>query len=249
MKKLTFALVSDCIFFMLCTFFVGLAIIRFYVRNTALAISLAVMTALAAGILLVLLMLRRREKLIESNAGTKALEKLALYFAVTDDEQNAKLVAEALNGTYVGGNCVLTDKGHAYVLFRAEPLGADCIAKILKDKEHNFYALICNSCTPEAERLAALFSLKIVKTGKVYNLLKDADKLPETNLPEEKRHGIFYKIKSRFTRKLCPSFFFSGLVLLGFSMFTFYPVYYVVFGSILMLLSALCLFFNQSSEI
>ena len=247
MKRMTLALVSDCIFFMLCTFLTALAVIRFYVREGALAISLAVMTALASGILCLLFMLRRREKLLESLAGKKALERLAIYLATTDCESAAKLVADALNGTYAGGNCILTDRGHAYVLFRAEPLNADAIADILKDEEHIFCALYCNGCTPAAERLASRFGIEIVAAAKVYTILKSAGKLPQCDIPEEKKNSLFKKIKGRFTRKLCPALFFSGLALLTFSMFTFYPVYYVVSGSVLMLLSAISLLVGQSS--
>src|SRR5699024_12306643 len=58
----------------------------------------------------------------------------------------------------------------------------------------------------------------------------DLGNLPDISLPEEKKRGILKRIKSRFTRRLFPSLFFSGLALLAFSAFTFYPVYYVVFG-------------------
>lgn len=247
MKRLTFALVSDCLFSMLCAFFIGLAVIRFYVRNAPLAICLSVMVALAVGILCLLFLLRRREKLNESTASTRALERLSLYLAITDDESNAKLIAGALNSTYIGGNCLLTPDGYSCVLFRAEPVGANEIALLLRRGEQKISAVYLNNLSPEAERLCDLFGIKIYRTGKVLELLKRSDSLPEISLPEEKKRGIFYKTRSRFTRRLFPSLFFSGLALLAFSAFTFYPVYYVVFGSAIMLLSALCLLFNQSS--
>lgn len=247
MKRITLALVSDCLFSMLCAFFVGLAVIRFYVRNVALSICLSVMVALAAGILCLLFLLRRREKLCESTASTKALERLSLYLAITSDESCAKLLADALNGTYMGGNCLSTPDGNACALFRAEPVGADEIALMLRRGQPKISAVYLNFVSPEAERLCDLFGIKINRVGKVMELLKSTDNLPDISLPEEKKRGILKRIKSRFTRRLFPSLFFSGLALLAFSAFTFYPVYYVVFGSALMLLSALCLLFNQSS--
>ena len=78
-----------------------------------------------------------------------------------------------------------------------------------------------------------------------HDTLKQKNLLPEKYAYEEaKRTGLFKKIKSRFTRKLCAPLFWSGSALLALSYFTFFPIYYIVSGSIMLIIAAIALVFN-----
>ena len=247
MKKLNFALVSDCLFSILCAFIAAFAIMRFYVENLALCISLSVAAALSAGIITLLYLLNKRGKLLESTASVKTLERFALSLALSRDEENAKLFADALDGTYYGGNYIKLADGDAAVLFRVNPLCSDDIAALLKQCNDKLRLLICNSLSDDAEKLAQFFGIEICSAGRAHALLKDKGLSKSLKLPEAERPNFFKNLKLKFKRKLCPPLFFSGLTLIAFSFFTFYPAYYVAAGTALMILSALSLVFGQSS--
>lgn len=125
--------------------------------------------------------------------------------------------------------------------FKMHPLTEDDIAKIIKRKGDK-KVLYCNSVSPEAERLSKNFAIELRTLEELYGDLKEKELLPEKYVFEDAPKTKFIvKIKSRFTRKLCAPLFWSGAVLLGLSYFTFFPIYYIISGSILLVLSAVAL--------
>lgn len=248
MKRVNFALISDVLFFALCSFLISFTAIRFYTKKASLSLVLALLTALAVGVLCFFALYAKRSKRLAAMLGENEKKSLSLHLSVCSSAYIRDLFLKALDGAYTEDNRISDEERDYFFNFRMSPVSSDDVAEIIKADSLKIKCLFCCKIAPDALSLAKDFSIEVKTVGDVYVLLKDKNLLPEKYaLGEVKKPKFFTRLKSRFTRKLCPSLFFGGMTLLFFSFFTFYPVYYIVMGAILTALSAISLIFGQSS--
>ncbi len=247
MKKINFALISDVFFFTLCAFFISFAAVRYFFKSAVTAAIIAAGVAAAVCLIALFALIKKRSRKIILTLGESERKSLSLHLSTLSENAVIKLFESALDGTYpVGNHLESVDCGY-YFNFKMSPVNADDIAFLIRRREEKNLALLCCSVSPEAASLAEDFSVKIICVAEIYSMLKDKGLLPgKYALGEVKKPNLFKRIKKRFSRRLFPSLFFSGFFLLFFSFFTYYPVWYIVTGSVLMCLSALCLFFPRS---
>lgn len=238
--------ISDVIFFTLCAFILCFTGVRFYTRNALTALIVAIGTAVCCGIIAFFLLLAKRKKRLILSLGESEKKSLSLHLSVCGEEYILNLFEQALEGTYVRGNRLQTEENIYFFNFKMSPLSADDIAEVIRNGSKKVKHVYCSDIVPAALSLAEDFSINVVTIAEIYALLKDKKLLPEKYaLGNVKKPNIFKRILKRFNRRLCAPLFFSGLTLLFFSFFTFYPTYYVVFGAILMGLSAICVLISQ----
>ncbi len=239
MRKLNFALISDVIFFTLCAFILCFTGVRFYTRNAQTALIVAIGTAAVCGLIAFNVLISKRKKRLILTLSENEKKSLSLHLSVCGEEYLLNLFEKALEGTYVRGKRLQSDENIYFFNFKMSPLSSDDIAEIIRVNVKKTKHIYCCEISPAALSLAEDFSIQIVTVAEIYALLKDKNLLPEKYaLGNVKKPNVFKRIKKRFNRKICAPLFFSGLTLLFFSFFTFYPLYYIVFGGILMGLSA-----------
>ena len=96
-----------------------------------------------------------------------------------------------------------------------------------------------------SRRACKSLSIKLTGIDEVFALLKENNMLPEKYVYEEaKKEKFFKRVKSRFSKKICAPLFWSGPALLALSYFTFFPIYYIISGGIMLILSAVSLVVN-----
>lgn len=248
MKKINFALVSDVIFFTLCAFILCFTGVRYYTKNAQTALIVAIGTALSCGLIAFYILLARRKKQLILSLSENEKKSLSLHLSVCGEEYILNLFENALEGTYARGNRLQDNENVYFFNFKMSPLSSDDIAEIIRFKSQKQKNIYCCEIAPAALSLAEDFSIKVVTVAEIYALLKDNNLLPEKYaLGNVKKPNILKRIKKRFNRKICAPLFFSGLTLLFFSFFTFYPLYYIVFGGLLTGLSAICVLIAQPS--
>lgn len=248
MKRYIFALISDAVFIALCAFLTSFVLIRFFMNNVAAALCLSIAPAIAAGIATFFIRLSSKKKIILKNADSAAIKSLALHLTLLKKEELIKLLCYAYEGVHEGGNRIVGKEDEYFFLFSLSPVTADGVARIIRAKTDKRKVLLCCLCGEDGKALALSFDIKIVEIGEIYALLREKKLLPEKYIcGNVKKKTALTRIRSRFNRKLCPSLFLSGCALLFFSLFTFYPVYYIAFGCALILCAAVCLFIRQSS--
>lgn len=241
MKKVNLALISDVIFFTLCAFILSFTGVRFYTRNALTALIVATGTAAVCGLVVFYVLLARRQKRLILSLSESEKKSLSLHLSVCDEAYILNLFENALDGTYVRGNRLQDNQNVYFFNFKMSPVSSDDIAEVIRVNSKKIKHIYCCEISPAALSLAEDFSIQIVTAPEIYALLKDKKLLPEKYaLGNVKKPNVFKRIKRRFNRKLCPPLFFSGLTLLFFSFFTFYPLYYIIFGGLLMALSAVC---------
>ncbi|MDE7087740.1 MAG: hypothetical protein K2O67_06075, partial [Clostridia bacterium] len=249
MKKISFALISDVFFFTLCAFLIGFTAVRFYTKNVTTALIIAVGGALAIGVIAFFILLSKRRKKMILSLGESEKKSLSLHLSVCTQNAVFKLFLSALDGTYVEGNRLQDENTLYFFNFKLSPISPDDIAEVIKTETNKAKCVFCCEVSPAALSFAEDFSITVVCIAQIYAMLKDKKLLPEKYaLGNVKKPSVFKKIKKRFNRKLCPSLFFCGISLLFFSFFTFYPVYYTVFGGILLALSAVSVLIGKPTN-
>ena len=129
----------------------------------------------------------------------------------------------------------------------ATKLAKNGIVACSLQRSHEEKILLTADVTPDAEKLAAAFGIRIMRAADVYLLYKETEQLPENYILAEKmKTGWKEKLKFRFQKRMYKGYLLAGAALLVFSLFTFFPVYYLVAGGILLSLAVAVRFFGTT---
>ena len=127
-----------------------------------------------------------------------------------------------------------------------EPVTADTVASLIRRYGEEPFTLLVNKLTAEAEKLLRSFGKRAVRGDEVYALFRRTDTFPApmllSNLPRPKWRVRFRAV---FSKRSARPFFISGALLLIMSLFTFFPRYYLITGSVLLVLSVILRFFGK----
>ena len=241
-------LIADSVLAALCVFLLFFTLVRYY-YTAAAGLAAGIVAGAAAGTGAFFYIRAKQFKRQSFTASRTGAEKLALHLAMLNENDAVKLLEKGLNCT-IGENGVPESESEIYFMkFTPEPCNRNDIltcARFATDKKKYF---CCGSATPACAELAEQCGIKILGADAIYEKLKDADALPEKYLPEgRKKPRFFALIKSRFTRRLCLPAFWSGAALLLFSYFTYYPVYYITVGSLLLAVCAVAAVFGKKKD-
>lgn len=246
MKRLNLPLVLDTLFAALCAFLLFFTAIRFYTKNALIGLIFGVCGALLFGTLAFLYISGKQSKSLILSKDEKQKKLLALHLSLSRDEDIKTLFKKCLGeDAKIRGKRVICGGVSHFFSFKMQPLSEDDVARVIKFKCNDGKKIYCVKCSAESAVLAKNFSIEIAGIDDVFAALKKAELLPEKYVYEEpKKPNLFKRIKLRFSRKLCAPLFWSGAALLALSYFTFFPVYYIVSGGIMIILSAVALVFN-----
>ncbi len=246
MKRLNLPLICDTLFCSVCAFLLFFTAVRFYTKNAVLGLIFGICAALLFGALVFIYISLKQDKRLLLSRDEKDKHLLSLHLSLSDDNYilnlfqnllgaNAKIVGKRV---ICGGQC-------CFFNFKMSPLTEDDIAKVIKYSTQNDKVIYCNSACIQAISLAENFAITLVQSDEVYAALKKNNLLPQKFVyGGAKKVNVFKKIKARFSRKLCAPLFWSGIGLLALSYFTFYPIYYIVSGGIMLLICTVALVFN-----
>lgn len=251
MKKIDFTLIADVIFYAVCVWFLSIGLMRYFRMDFTLAAILSSLFTLAgAGVSFLLLSLSHKKRRLNKKE-TAAREALLLHLALEKEERvrAALLNAYLADGkkAHLNEDFLVVEDALYIPRFTMQPLSADEIARLIR--AYGKPAILCNALTPEAEKLAASFGLKVVRGDEIYALFTRTNTTPSplilAELPRKSVRGTLRRIVSK---KSARPFFTSGILLLFMSLFTFFPIYYLVSGCILTLLAICIRLFGFTSE-
>lgn len=249
MRRINLPLILDTLFTALCAFLLFFTSIRFYTGSVYAALAFAIAAGLLFGSLSFIYISRKQNKKLLISRDEKQKKLLALHLSLSSDDYICDLFEKCLSEDESPAE---TKNGKVYVKdgvyffeFKMQPITEDDIAKVIKNRCEGKKTILCCKISHEAAALADTFLIEIKNIDYVYDLLKKRDLLPEKYVYEgAQKTGFFKRVKSHFSRRICAPLFWSGLALLVLSYFTFFPVYYIVSGGIMLILSAVALVIN-----
>ena len=236
-----FPVIADTVFYAICALLLGFCALRFWGVSAPLAAIDCALLALAVGTGVFFLERHSRRKKYLSAKQHAECDALLLHLSLSPPDQKAELLASALSKEgrkteYEGGSLCVDGKA-AELLFCMEPASADELARAIGRHGGNFI-LYCNRLSDSAENLLKRFPVEAVRGEEVYGLLKRTDSIPKKLLGSvgaKKSHKE--KLRAVLKKSSARPFFLSGTMLLIMSLFTLFPVYYLITGSVLLLLS------------
>ncbi len=239
MKHFRFADLSDLLFYTVCAFVFSLSILRFYEAPLWLSCVCAAAIALSVGAIVFLLLYRSHRKKLLSKKEREEQEALLLHLALEQPERVRAALLAALLADGRAAHCekdVLSLDGTPLVpLFQMEPVGADEIALLLRKYGKEPFLIACNALSADAEKLLSSFGLKALCGEEVYSLFSRTQTVPSPLICGEiPRKTVRQKLRRSFSKSNARPFFVSGALLLLMSLFTFFPLYYVISGGILL---------------
>ena len=240
MRKLSLPDIFDILFYTAAVWFLSFGLLRYYRISLGTTVALSLLFALGTGAVCTLLLCHKRQKKIATKREREERDKLMLHLALEKEERVRAALLEAYTADGKSANCeedALRVDGEICVpLFTMQPASADAVALILRKYREQPFFIACNALTPEAEKLLNSFGKKAVGIDEIYTLFTRTEKMPDPLICGEiPRRTVKYKLRRSFSKKNARPFFMSGCMLLVMSRFTFFPLYYLITGGILML--------------
>lgn len=239
MKKIDFPLIADVAFYSVCTFFLSLALLRYSRVALSASLALAALFALAAGGLAFLFLhgkhrrrALKRSEIVQKNA-------LMLHLALERAERVRAALLKALAADGKNAHCegdALSSDGIAVVpLFTMQPVSADDVARLIREYGTSPFRIACNALSPESEALLSSFGIDAMRGDEIFELFRRTDTAPSPLICGElPRRTIGVRLRRAFSKKNARPFFAGGVFLLAMSLFTLFPVYYILSGAILL---------------
>ncbi len=242
MKKFRFAFFADLLFYGACAFLFSLVLLRFYGVPLWLSLLTAGMLAIAVDGVAFLLMYRADRKKYLGKKEREERDALLLHLALERPERvRAALLSAFLadgKNAHCEGDDLSADGLPLVPLFTMEPVGADEIARLLRAYGKTPFSLACNALTADAEKLCLAFGIAVYRKDEIYALFSRTGTTPSPLICGEiPRKTVKQKLRRSFSKNNARPFFVSGALLLIMSLFTFFPLYYVISGGILLFCS------------
>ena len=165
----------------------------------------------------------------------------------TSSEASSKASSDAAQKPYARacGDRIRTEDGDCFLNFRFEKVTADELAPAIR-RGSGKISVCAAAFTDEAKKLASAFGVRLMEAEEVYALVNDSGCMPPTLIsPPAAKHPFKEKLSFRIRKSAWRGYAFSGTFLLLFSLWTVFPVYYIVSGSILLTFSLLIRFFGK----
>ena len=243
MRRLNLPLVLDTVFAGVCAFLLFFTAVRFYTKSVVIGLIFGILALLLFGALAYVYISRKQNKNLLLSRDEKNKKLLSLHLSLSTDSYIKKLFKSMFGeGAKISGQKVLFGDTANFFNFKMQPLSEDDVARVIKYRFDGKKHIYCAKISPEAAALATNFLIEITGIDGVYSALKDKELLPEKYVCEgAKKIKFLSRIKARFSRSLAAPLFWSGIGLLVLSYLSFYPVYYIVSGSVLLILAAVSL--------
>ncbi len=240
MKHFSLPVTLDLVFYTAASWLLAFGLLRALRLSTGMCVVISLLAALSCLVLLALFLGGRQKKRLLSKKEREESEALLLHLALEKEERvrAALLAAYRADGrdVHCEGDYLRVDGELAVPLFTMQPLSADEIAGVLKKYGGDRFFVLCNSLTPEAEKLLHSFGKLAVQGDLVYRLFSRTETMPKPLICGElPRRGA--KLRRIFSKENARPFFVSGALLLFMSLFAVFPVYYLTVGCILLALS------------
>lgn len=256
MNKFKLPITADLCFIFASVFFVAYAVFLNAKLNLAACLALSTIVAfiISACVAVVLIKLKDKKFISDLNKQEKLLLKDYLILTERSEvidvfvkyfEKNGSLTSE--NNTFL----TLKNKNVAVIpIFKYEKVTTADVVEVYRKLNH--FKVVVLGCEFTAETLNLIknesLNISVFNIDDIYFSLKSSDLLPPLNTEVKNKKSSLKNLKKFFNKKYFKYFFISGIITLLTSSISYFPVYYVVFGSVMLIISAACKFFSPENQ-
>lgn len=241
-KQTKFSKFSNAIFLAISIFFISFIWINYNIRNINNAFISSIIISLSFCLLILLAKYILNKKNISKNQDKLDIDHLKLQLLYGNDFDTIKTLCKIYNidnFTTISNNHIFDYNNNQdyYFLFETETPDIKEITSAIKNKNSNNITLFCvnNFVYHDLKDI----KITIESSDKIFKKLKEKNTTINYNLQNEKNRKrslkeIFCTVLNKQKSK---NYFWFGLMLIFSSFFTPFNIYYIVVGTILLLLS------------
>ncbi len=187
-------------------------------------------------------------RIIKSKQKPYGYDRLALQFCIQGNEYVVRAILRALKNPKnieSGQNYILLEDCIIISNFKFAQIGISDVAsacRLAKSKARKEIFLLCKSAERKAYEIAKLEDIKInvVKIKPLFKFLAKHDALPDLK-PIKHKLSLHALAETILSRRNFKNYVFSGTVLVLVSFLTPLKIYYIVLGTLSLVLAILCL--------
>lgn len=253
MNKLKINISLDLLFFFGICFVITFYQFRYNLFNFNISFTLSIIVSILLTIVFFIFLINKDYKLLASKNTKLAIENFSTYLCLLKPKNLLNLIENLCKASekeytikddiiYLANDTIIVSR------FTIEQISQDYIISLHKTYDKSII-LFCRDISHDATILIKKHKLNIhpITSSELYYILEKYNLLP--NIKNEKLAvPIKEKLKGIFNRKKCKGFILSGLILLGLSSFIGYPIYYIVIGTILLLIGIYLYFFAKETS-
>lgn len=245
MKKSAF--LSDVAFAFFFAALPSLCFFRFLRYSLPVSLVLATLCGVGTACAVAALLQRKRKRALQTTRDERAKENLLHHLASLSPERANAFFRNAFSTAESTARRIAVDKfslGEELYLLRVRyaPVSADEVAAFARYKSNRRKIILCRALDEEAEKISRRANIAVRTWSDVYLAVKARNALPQENLiPLADKRAR----KLHFKKTGARPFLTSGALVLGTSLVTPFPFYYLLFGGALCLAALLVRIFGE----
>lgn len=253
MSKFKFVNILDLVFISVGILLIFFAWINFFIRNIFLAL---LCSALLSGLTVAIITyfkIKKTNKAILQFTHQQALEKFKFAIQSASSQKLISILKQLIPKNcpikIKQGNIFFTsdEKENVFIPFYSQDLNDNLLLNLIKNINVSNITIFCSNYSKEAKYISSIFNNKtitLISLDELYKLtIQKKIKVDTENINLSKpKISVKDILKNSIKKDKSKGYFISGLVLLFTSLIIPYKIYYVIFSSILILLSIICKF-------
>ena len=251
MSNFKISVISDALFVLFSSFLTSFTIVFYFLKNNTLSILIAIPISIIFFCAYALIYKKKKGKLAVKREDEERFLKCTNSLCLASNEENVKRVFLTLERLgkkpFLTEDGILCEGNFFFVNFNYDSATTGNVADAYKKTPQgkNLVYLGVNF-TEDAINFADGFypRIKLVPLSEFFPLLQKALTLPEGGfLPKRKKTGFFNLVKATFSKTRAKTLALYGSFLLIMSRFVFFPIWYIITGSIFVLYAITVKFF------
>jgi hypothetical protein len=253
MSKFKFINIVDIIFISIATFLILFAWVQFFVKNLITSLMLSTLLTIAILTIFRWLKIKKYNNLQFDINRKQDLASFRLAVQTMPTNKLATLIKKLLPIEYLAkiekGDIIFIKDNvkNIFTFHYSSELTETQLLNIIKTKNTPKLTIFCTSYTGEVKLIANAFKniqVELVDIEELFEIFnKNNIKIDTSHIDLNKPKVTLKQIfKNSISRNKSKPYFISGLILLLTSLIIPYKIYYVIFSSILLILSLVCRF-------
>lgn len=253
MSKFKFVSIVDTFFITLAILLIIFAWVQFFVKNIFLSLVLSSIATLFIIFFMRYLKSKKQTKFLNNLSKTTEITKFKLALQTLSNAKITALIKRLIPQQYesksIKNGLSFTKDKHRHIIiynFDSE-LNEATLLKIVKSTKNNHITICCITYSNDVKYILNAFKNKyinLIHAEQLYEIFMQNNIVIDTSNIDLSQHKVTLPevLKGIISRNKSKGYFLSGLIILFTSLIIPYKIYYVIFSTILFILSLVCRF-------
>ena len=241
----------DKLFVSICIFLVVYAWINFYIRSLWTTFFLSLIFSFAIIFVLYYFLDKKQEKTKKSKQRTNEINKYHLAFRLMPRNEKKALIKHILSkqfGIQINDDLSYEKDGKKSIIListESEILSQNDLINLIEsayNEDLDSYIIICNSHMGLKTKILKNKTITLIDKDNLFDMFQATEIYPDISNLDDSVIKFSWKdfFLNMFQKQKAKSYFFAGFILIFSSIILPYHIYYLLFGSTLLIFALLC---------